>query len=105
MYGCSRPDEHPARPGDVAAHIGGGDLELAGAVQVPRRRSVGGEQFEAEPVGQVVRDARRREGADGAVVERRGEGGDVLVLDGDLLVADRGLGMAVGDAERYRALA
>ena len=77
MFG---PDEHPAGPGDVAADIGGGDLEFAGAVQIPCRRTLGSEQFEAETVGQVVGDPRRGERADRTVVERRGERGDVLVL-------------------------
>ena len=63
-------DQHPPRAAEVAAHVVGGDLELAGAVQVPGRRALGGEQFEAQSVGQVVRDPRRRERADRAVVER-----------------------------------
>ena len=57
-----------------------------------------------ESVGQVVRDPGRREGADRAAVERRGEGGDVLVLHRATVVADRALGVPVGDAERHRPL-
>ena len=97
-------DEHPPRAGERAPDLVGGDLEFAGAVQIPRRRSVRAEQLEAQSVGQVVGDPRRGERADGAAVEPRGEGGDVLVLDRHQLVADRALGVTVGDAERHRTL-
>ena len=49
--GMLRADEHPPGAADVAADIVGRDLEFAGAVQIPRRRTFGSEQLEGKTVG------------------------------------------------------
>ena len=54
--GVLRPDQHPPRAADIAAHVLAGDLELTGAVQVPGGGTLGCEQLETQAVGQVVSD-------------------------------------------------
>ena len=90
-----RPDQHPPWATDIAADVVGRDLEFAWTLQIECGRALGCEQFETEAVGQVVRYARGRVGADRAVLEPRGEADDILVLNGREVVTDGTLGVAV----------
>ena len=98
------PDQHSPRTTDVAADVVGRDLEFTWAVQIECGRALGSEQLESQAVGQALRDARGRVGADRAVLEPRGEGDDILVLHRREFITHRALRVAVGDTERHGAL-
>ena len=87
----------------VAAQLAD-DGELCRPVHVPLRAAVLGHEVERQRVGVAGGDPRDREGADGAGGEVRREGRHVVVLDRLAHVAELGLGVAVGRAERHDAL-